>query len=237
MRRRRKLDGVLVLALDTSTDAVVAGLVELAASNGDGAPRVLAERLRTGPRQHGEQLMPAVLQVCEAAGVRPVELDALVCGVGPGPFTGLRVGIVSAAAFADALGLPAYGVCSLDGIAAAAGSPDPLLVVTDARRREVYWAAYGGGARRRHGPAVDAPAALAARVAELGVRRVAGTMAAELAEPLGLPVHPVIAPTAAGLVAAAAPLLFSGIAAPLEPCYLRRPDAVPPVARKRVSVG
>ncbi|MDQ2710107.1 MAG: tRNA (adenosine(37)-N6)-threonylcarbamoyltransferase complex dimerization subunit type 1 TsaB, partial [Actinomycetota bacterium] len=92
---------MLVLALDTSTDAVAVGLVEVP---GDGAVQVLAEQARPGARQHGEQLMPAVLEVCASAGVRTAELDAVVCGVGPGPFTGLRVGIASAAALADALG-------------------------------------------------------------------------------------------------------------------------------------
>ena len=228
---------MLVLALDTSTDAVVVGLVEIT----ENAVTVLAEQVCPGARQHSEQLMPALLAVCDSAGRRPVELDAVVCGVGPGPFTGLRVGIASAAAFADALGVPAYGVCSLDGVAAEQAGPDgtaePLLVVTDARRREVYWAAYQGG-RRTHGPAVDTPAALAERVPGLGVRLIAGTMAEELAHSFGLAVRPALRPCAAGLVAAAAAALRAGgEPAPLEPMYLRRPDAVPPGARKRVTAG
>jgi tRNA threonylcarbamoyl adenosine modification protein YeaZ len=224
---------VLVLALDTSTDAVVVGLVDMAAS----PPTVLVEQSRPGARQHGEQLMPAVLEVCAAAGVGPVDIGAVVCGVGPGPFTGLRVGIASAAALADALGVPAHGVCSLDAVASAVELGEPLLVITDARRREVYWATYTGG-RRTNGPAVDTPAALAARVASLGVRRVAGTVAEAHAELLGLPVHPAGTPTVAGLVAVAAPALRAGdLPGPLEPLYLRRPDAVPPSARKRVTVG
>jgi tRNA threonylcarbamoyl adenosine modification protein YeaZ len=224
---------VLVLALDTSTDAVVVGLAEL---SGGGAARVLVERSRSGARQHGEQLMPAVLEVCAEAGRRTVDLDAVVCGVGPGPFTGLRVGIASAAAMADALDLPAYGVCSLDAIGVTAEGP--LLVISDARRREVYWAAYGSGGARTRGPAVDSPADLAARVADLGTTKLAGPVAETHAELLGLPHAGNSAPTVAGLVAVAAPALRSGDRpGPLEPLYLRRPDAVPPSARKRVTAG
>jgi tRNA threonylcarbamoyl adenosine modification protein YeaZ len=240
---------VLVLALDTSTDAVVVGLVEILPAEiapGD-AVTVFAEQVCPGARRHSEQLMPALLDVCASAGRRPAELDAVVCGVGPGPFTGLRVGIASAAAFADALGVPAHGVCSLDAIAAAdpdatGDAAEPLLVVTDARRREVYWAAYRGG-RRTHGPGVDTPAALTERLPALGVGLVAGTLAHEFAESSGLSLHPARRPTAAGLVTAAAGALRAGALpdaaepAPLEPMYLRRPDAVPPGARKRVTAG
>ena len=81
----------------------------------------------------------------------------MVAGTGPGPYTGLRVGLVTAAAFADAVGVPTYGVCSLDAIAAACADEPALLVVTDARRREVYWAHYEYG-RRMGTPAVCAPA-------------------------------------------------------------------------------
>jgi tRNA threonylcarbamoyl adenosine modification protein YeaZ len=260
---------VLVLALDTATDAVAVGLLEVPAVEGPAA--VLASRVRAGARQHGEQLMPAVLEVCAAAGRALADVDAVVCGAGPGPFTGLRVGLVSAAGLGDALGVPVYGVCSLDAVAASALDPaaldpvaldpvalDPvaldaavgsaaggvgaLLVVSDARRREVYWAAYDGAGHRVAGPAVDTPAALAERVTELGVRRVAGPAAAAHAELLGLAEYPAagaaLAPSPAGLVAAAGDDLRAGAdPAPLRPYYLRRPDAVPPAARKRVSLG
>jgi tRNA threonylcarbamoyl adenosine modification protein YeaZ len=256
---------VLVLALDTATDAVAVGLLEVPAV--EGPATVLASRVRAGARQHGEQLMPAVLEVCAAAGRQLADVDAVVCGAGPGPFTGLRVGLVSAAGLGDALGVPVYGVCSLDAVAAsaldavaldaavgsaaaldaaalhtAAGGVGALLVVSDARRREVYWAAYDGAGHRVAGPAVDTPAALAERVTELGVRRVAGPAAAAHAELLGLAEYPAagaaLAPSPAGLVAAAGDDLRTGAdPAPLRPYYLRRPDAVPPAARKRVSLG
>ena len=261
---------VLVLALDTATEVVAVGLLEVPGPGVDARPVELAGRACPGARRHGEQLMPAVLEVCAAAGRRLAELDAVVCGAGPGPFTGLRVGLVSAAGLGDALGVPVYPVCSLDAVAldavaldavaldavgldagatatepaAAPGSGAPtdgrLLVVSDARRREVYWAAYDGAGRRTDGPAVDTSAALAERVPALGVRRVAGPVAAVHAELLGLPEFPTagaaLAPSPAGLVAAAgADLVARRAPAALEPYYLRRPDAVPPAARKRVT--
>jgi tRNA threonylcarbamoyl adenosine modification protein YeaZ len=229
---------VLVLALDTATEAVVVGLVTV---DDDRPPVVLAERVYPGARQHGERLMPAVLEVCAAARRDLAELDAVVCGTGPGPFTGLRVGLVTAAGLGDALDVPVHGVCSLDAIAEAAvaeaGQREPLLVVTDARRRELYWAAYGSEGQRLAGPAVRPPAEVASRVAELGVLRVAGPVAAAHTELFSLPEHPWpgagLAPTPAGLVAVAAERLRSrGQPDPLEPIYLRRPDAVPPGERK-----
>jgi len=240
MTRRPPYPGqVLVLALDTATEAVAVGLLDVPG----GAPaKVLASRVRHGARQHGEQLMPAVLEACAAAGHPLAEVDAVVCGAGPGPFTGLRVGLVSAAGLGDALGIPVYGVCSLDAIArqvaAHEADGEPLLVVSDARRREVYWAVYDGAGRRVIGPAVDTPAEVASRVAELGVRRVAGPVAAAHAELFGLPEYPSagagLTPSPAGLVAAAGEQPRAGQPpAPLEPYYLRRPDAVPPGERKR----
>ena len=166
--------------------------------------------------------------------------------MGPGPFTGLRVGIVSAAALGDALGVPVHGVCSLDALALAAVGPQDagsgnLLVVTDARRRETYWAAYDSEAdadlrqaRRLTGPSVEAPLVLADRLAELGIARAVGDPS--FAETLGIAVGEPHAPTPYGLVAVAAGALRSGAdPAPLEPLYLRRPDAVEPTGRKRVT--
>lgn len=232
---------MLVLALDTATPVVTAGLVELPAT-GD-APVLRAGRAHDG-RKHGELLMPAVLEIADEAGVTLADLDAVVVGCGPGPFTGLRVGIVSAAALGDALGIPVHGVCSLDAIALAAaaerppsarvGDPGNLLVVTDARRRETYWAAYDPAGRRLTGPSVEAPATLAARLPELAVGRAVGDAA--FAERLGLAISGPPSPTPDGLVAAAAgPLLAGAEPAPLEPLYLRRPDAVEPTGRKRVT--
>jgi tRNA threonylcarbamoyl adenosine modification protein YeaZ len=219
---------VLVLALDTATPAVTAGVVEVTPA----APVVRGVRVARDARKHGELLLPGALAACAEAGVALSDLDAVVVGAGPGPFTGLRVGMVTAAALGDALDVPVHGVCSLDAIAAEVGAgPDPLLVVTDARRREVYWAAYVDGVRTS-GPHVEAPAALVDRIPGLGAVAAAGASAGLT----GLPVLPLDAPGPAGLVACALYALRAGVRpGPLEPLYLRRPDAVAPGPRKPVT--
>jgi tRNA threonylcarbamoyladenosine biosynthesis protein TsaB len=214
---------VLVLALDTATSAVTAGLLRLPAA---GAPQVLAERVTVDARAHGELLMPSVCEVLATAGVAMRDLDAVVCGVGPGPFTGLRVGMVTAAALGDALRVPVYPVCSLDAIACRAGAGSPLLVITDARRREVYWARYDSSGARVDGPHVGRPLDLPLA----GVSRAAGA-----AEELGLPVVPPRYPDPAGLVAVgAAAVRAAAPPGPFTPLYLRRPDALEPGPPKRV---
>jgi tRNA threonylcarbamoyl adenosine modification protein YeaZ len=221
---------VLVLALDTATPAVTVGVVELTGPD----VTLRSARVERDTRKHGELLMPSAQAACADAGVGLRELDAVVVGIGPGPFTVLRVGMVTAAALGDALELPVHGVCSLDAIArdALADVDGPLLVVTDARRREVYWAAYDTDGRRVEGPHVHAPALVADRAPELGAVAAAGGSAGLV----GLPVLAPESPSPTGLVAVAAPALRAGDApGPLEPLYLRRPDAVEPGARKRVS--
>jgi len=104
---------VLVLALDTATSAVVAGVAELTA---DGVV-VRAQRVAQEARRHGELLVPSLLEACAEAGVALRDAGAVVVGVGPGPFTGLRVGMVTAAALGDALDVPVHGVGTLDAIA------------------------------------------------------------------------------------------------------------------------
>jgi tRNA threonylcarbamoyl adenosine modification protein YeaZ len=221
---------VLVLVVDSSTPAVTAALVRFT----DGAPDVAAERRTVDGRAHGELLAPHVEAVLAEAGVRPRDLCAIVAGLGPGPFTGLRVGLVTAAAMGDALGLPTYGVCSLDALGLAAG-PDRVLVATDARRREVYWAGYEGG-KPLTSPGVAAPADVAVRAAELGLMAAVGEGAQRYAGPLGLPVRPEPTyPPAVALAALAADRVrASAPGERLVPLYLRRPDAVVPGARKAV---
>jgi tRNA threonylcarbamoyl adenosine modification protein YeaZ len=215
---------VLVLALDTATSAVTAGLLRLPEV---GSPEILAERVTVDARAHCELLMPSVCSVLATAGVSMHDLDAVVCGVGPGPFTGLRVGMVTAAALGDALGLPIFPVCSLDAIAYRAGTGSPLLVITDARRREVYWARYDESGARIDGPHVDRPL----DVPLAGASRVVGAP-----DVLGLPVVPPQYPDPAALVAVvAAAVLSRATPGPLHPLYLRRPDAWEPGPRKRVT--
>jgi len=222
-----------VLALDTATPAVTAGVVDLT----DDAVVERSVHVVHDPRKHAELLMPGVLTACTAAGLALREVEAVVVGAGPGPFTGLRVGMVTAAALGDALGVPVHGVCTLDAIAAdvfaaAEDAAGPLLVVTDARRREVYWAAYDTSGARVDGPHVESPAALVER--GLPVVAAAGASAGGL----GWPVREPAAPSPRGLVAVAAQALRAGVdPGPLEPLYLRRPDAVEPGARKKVSTG
>jgi tRNA threonylcarbamoyl adenosine modification protein YeaZ len=228
---------MLVLALDTASSAVTAGLLRLPVV---GTPEVLAERVTVNPRAHGELLMPSVCAVLADARVSMRELDAVVCGAGPGPFTGLRVGMVTAAALGDALSVPVYPVCSLDAIAyrasaGRAGGDNALLVITDARRREVYWARYDAAGVRVDGPHVDRPD----DVALAGASRVAGAADAlglPVGLPAGLPVVPPRHPDPAALVAVvAAKLRAQAPPAPLTPLYLRRPDAVEPGPLKRVT--
>jgi tRNA threonylcarbamoyl adenosine modification protein YeaZ len=196
----------LVLAIDTATPAVTAGVVA------DG--ELVAERVTVDPRAHAERITPNVLGALADAGLSMTDLGAVVVGCGPGPFTGLRVGMATAAAYGHALGIPVYGVCSLDAIGGQ--TTGETLVVTDARRREVYWARYRDGIRTG-GPAVAAPASVDPGVAEA----VAGSP--EHAALFGLPVCEPSYPTPAGLVAAVTE--WSDSPARLVPLYLRRPDA------------
>ncbi|WP_371791020.1 tRNA (adenosine(37)-N6)-threonylcarbamoyltransferase complex dimerization subunit type 1 TsaB [Streptomyces sp. NBC_01471] len=148
---------MLLLAVDTATPAVTAALHD--------GTSVVAESSRTDARRHGELLLPAVDHVLAEAGLKLDAVTGIVVGVGPGPYTGLRVGLVTAATFGSALGVPVYGLCTLDGLAYASGLDGPFVVATDARRKEVYWARYDGFRTRLGEPAVDRPADIAAQVA------------------------------------------------------------------------
>ncbi|MGZ4528217.1 MAG: tRNA (adenosine(37)-N6)-threonylcarbamoyltransferase complex dimerization subunit type 1 TsaB [Mycobacterium sp.] len=204
-----------VLTLDTATPAVTAGIVrvpELA---------VLAERVTVDARAHAERLTPNVLSALADAALNMADLDAVVVGCGPGPFTGLRAGMATAAAYGHALGIPVYGVCSLDAIGVRTSGE--TLVVTDARRREVYWARYRDGVRAE-GPAVSAPADVDPGTAQA----VAGSP--EHAALFGLPRRDPVYPTPAGLAAAVPD--WSADPAPLIALYLRRPDAKPLAGRR-----
>ncbi|MCH9733510.1 MAG: tRNA (adenosine(37)-N6)-threonylcarbamoyltransferase complex dimerization subunit type 1 TsaB [Actinomycetia bacterium] len=202
----------LLLAIDTATPAVTAGVVHL---DGDVA-RVLSEQVTIDPRAHAERLTPNIVAALSDAKVAVDQLGAVVVGCGPGPFTGLRVGMATAAAFGHALGVPVRSVCSLDAIAV--DTSGEVLVVTDARRREVYWARYRDGARI-DGPGVNAPPDVPG-----GAEAVAGS--ADHAALFDLPRLAPVYPGAAGLVRAVAD--WAGAPTPLVPLYLRRPDAKPP---------
>jgi tRNA threonylcarbamoyl adenosine modification protein YeaZ len=216
---------VLVLALDTATPTLVAGLAH---RSEHGGTEVLAERAVPSGNRHAELLMPAITGVLGDAGLTMGDLDVVVTGLGPGPFTGLRVGVVTAVALADARGLRAVGVCSLDAIGTGART-----VVTDARRKEVYWAAYDAAGDRTDGPGVVRPE-------ELGRSEESGRSGPFVGDPafaarLGAPVTPAEVTTAGLLRAAASSLADPSSADPLVPLYLRRPDATPPTAVKAVT--
>ncbi|MGC4112688.1 MAG: tRNA (adenosine(37)-N6)-threonylcarbamoyltransferase complex dimerization subunit type 1 TsaB [Nocardioides sp.] len=214
----------MLLAFDTATPFVTVALYD---ADDDG---VVAERRSEQRMRHGEQLAPLIEQVLTDGGIVRQDLTALAVGVGPGPFTGLRVGLVTARTLAFVLEIPVYGVCSLDVVAleAALGSSPvgrDFVVATDARRKEVYLASYDDQGRRLDGPDVVRPAEAATDAPVAGE----GAVLYPDAFPDGR--SPVL-PSAAWLARAVA-----GELAELhdpEPMYLRRPDAAAPGAPKRV---
>lgn len=220
------MQSVLIVVVDSATPAVTAALAEVTPER----VTLLAERVTVNARAHGELLAPEVDAVLRECRARPRDLAAVVAGLGPGPFTGLRVGLVTAAALADTVGVPSYGVCSLDGLGLVTAGR--ALVATDARRREVYWAVYDEGVRLTE-PAVNRPADVADAIGGLGVEYAVGEGALRYAETLGLPAREKPRyPSAAALAEMAADRVRSGAPSqPLTPLYLRRPDAVEPALR------
>jgi tRNA threonylcarbamoyl adenosine modification protein YeaZ len=212
------LHGGLVLGLDTST-VVSVGL----ARNGE----VLGTASVHDRMAHVEQLTPLVRQCLASASVGLTDVSAIVAGLGPGPFTGLRVGIVTAQVLAMTRGIPLRGVCSLDVLALqfaalrqAQGTE--FVVATDARRREVYWARYDEAGMRLDGPYVNSPDQ---------VPRLPTVGPATALSPARL--QAVDGPRVLDPGVLAAP----GWALPdagREPLYLRRPDAAEPTRRKSV---
>jgi tRNA threonylcarbamoyl adenosine modification protein YeaZ len=225
-----------MLAFDTATPAVTVALRD--------GTRVLSERHEVGARRHGELLSRMIEQVLAAGGLKPADLEAIAVGTGPGPYTSLRAGLVTARVLAGALRIPAVGVCTLDVIARAAApvAGGEFIVATDARRQEVYWARYQPTGQRIGAPAVGAPAAIAAIAA--GDVPGAGTTTSCPVAGEGPVLYPALAarqippryPDAARLAEIAAERLAVGAPpGPPEPLYLRRPDAREPGPPKRVT--
>ena len=211
----------MLLALDTASPTVAVGLYD--------GTTVLADLVSDQPMRHGEALAPLIEQALRIAGVDRGELSGIAVGVGPGPFTGLRVGLVTARTLALALGVPVHGVCSLDVLALEAAATGAVsgdfAVATDARRKEVYLASYDTSGRRTSGPVVDRPAALAAELPDGCV--VVGE---------GADLYPEAFPHTAGprrpsgaWLARAVSDDRVGVVEP-APLYLRRPDAQMPHA-------
>ncbi|MFJ4929334.1 tRNA (adenosine(37)-N6)-threonylcarbamoyltransferase complex dimerization subunit type 1 TsaB [Streptomyces sp. NPDC088736] len=213
---------MLLLALDTATPAVTVALHD--------GTSVIASSSQVDARRHGELLLPAVDRVLTEAGLRLDAVTGVVVGVGPGPYTGLRVGLMTADTFGLALGVPVHGLCTLDGLAYAADLDGPFVVATDARRKEVYWARYTDSRTRVSEPAVDRPA-------DLVLDGLPAVGAGALLYPDTFP--DVRAPehvSAAALASLAAERLAAGEELePPRPLYLRRPDAQVPKNYKVVT--
>jgi tRNA threonylcarbamoyl adenosine modification protein YeaZ len=210
----------MLLAFDTSSAAVTVALADPVSGV------VVASSSTVDALRHGELLAPAIADALASAGCTPRDLTKIAVGVGPGPFTGLRVGLVTARTMADVLGIEVAGVCSLDILARQSSLTLPVAVATDARRKEIYWALYDGpaadGSRRRlEGPAVDRPADVAHVLAGLPV---IGRGAALYAEVLGVvdPAEVVEYPSAEVLALGVATGTLPVVAP--DPLYLRRPD-------------
>ncbi|GAB3663179.1 tRNA (adenosine(37)-N6)-threonylcarbamoyltransferase complex dimerization subunit type 1 TsaB [Actinocorallia lasiicapitis] len=217
---------MLVLAFDTATSAVTVALYEWLPGEGV-RPRAVVQGV--DKQRHAEVLAPSIKAVLAEAGAIPAQLDVIAVGVGPGPYTGLRVGLGNADALGSALKIPVHGVCTLDAIAWATGRDEPFVVATDARRKEVYWARYASACRRLTEPAVG-PAADAA----LGLPAF-GEGARIYADVLGEPGEPLL-PSASAIAEIAIERLSGRRGLPLlppEPLYLRRPDAQEIGPRKR----
>ena len=229
----------MLLGIDTS------GAVSVAVARGEltgPAPEILQVRSDERSRHHDEVLLALIDEAMRAAGAERSELTGVVVGRGPGPFTGLRVGLVSARSIAAVLGVPLHGLSSLDALAhqafAAHGpageGPVTVGVALDARRREVYHARYrreaSGEVTRISEPAVDAPAEVAAQLT-----------ACDLLVGSGTGIYPELLPATAEMVHVDAGHLLLAAAAltargedlgSTEPMYLREPDAAKPTARK-----
>lgn len=210
---------MLLLAFDTATPSISVAVHDgsslVGTSTGEGA------------MAHGELLAPAIAEALAAAGATPADLTDVAVGVGPGPFTGLRVGVVTALTLGRTLGIATHGVCSLDILAAeaAAAQDGEFVVATDARRKEVYWGRFDAEGRRVSGPDVDFPDT----VAQLGLP-VVGRGGRLYADRLDWVESAPLDPSASALASLVARGGHDDL--PLEPLYLRRPDAMPQVATK-----
>ena len=202
-----------VLAIDTSVGVSVAIL----RSNGE-----LTQSQAVDHGMQGELTAELISQVVADSGLEISEITDVAVGVGPGPFTGLRVGLVTAAVFAHARNIPIHGICSLDAIAF--DYTKPCVVVTDARRKELYWARYED--KRIGEPQVSKPEDLLAQFPD-----------SEFVGP-GAQLYPdFISGKVLELKAGSLAKLFVSGKAQLvdvSPMYLRKPDAVEPTTRKSV---
>jgi tRNA threonylcarbamoyl adenosine modification protein YeaZ len=208
----------LVLGVDTSTQVNV-GVAHYGRTI---ATATVADRMA-----HVEQLIPLIRRALAEAELDLGDVRHIVLGLGPGPFTGLRVGIATARVLASVANIAVHGICSLDVLAAEYAAQVPatgFIVTTDARRKELYWARYRADGRRLEGPQVSTPEAVP-RLPTIGP---------------GAELYPDRLETVPG-PRALNPSVLAGQGltlanAGIEPLYLRRPDASEPLRRKPVLV-
>ena len=205
----------MLLAIDTSAGTSVAIV--------DHDRGVLAERTSQDTRRHAELIGEFIVACLTESGIAVTALSGVAVGMGPGPFTGLRIGIAAARAFAFGAGKPVVPVASHDAVAF--GIEEPTIVVTDARRREVFWSAYSGSDSVGlpvlvHGPALARPEDLAVAVPGFGgYRRIDAVE---------------VSAAAIGLIAEGLYLHRRSFASP-QPLYLRSPDVTLSAGPKRVT--
>lgn len=197
----------IFLAIDTSQGTSVALLV-------DG--KIVSEATDSNPMRHAENIGTLIASCLERAGVSAAEVTDVAVGIGPGPFTGLRVGIAAAKMFAAGSKATLHGVGSLDAIAFGLDLAEPTLVIADARRSEVYYALYQG--KSPHGVPKVLLVPGVSKQADLEARLKSEAREYEL----------VSKPVSAGSLGllAIAQLLEGGPARPIRANYLREPDAI-----------
>lgn len=202
---------MVMLALDTATSRTDVALVD--------GEQVVAHLHVDGAMAHGEALGALVASAFADSGLRAADLHAVAVGTGPGPFTGLRVGLAFARTMAWSRSIPVHGICTLDVVAAAAEVEEDFLVLTDARRKEVYWAQYVDRVRV-DGPHVSKPAQV---VAMCGDRLVVGEGACTYADLFPHAQAPLY-PSAVDLALLAQRYGAAGVPMPVDAHYLRAPD-------------
>lgn len=218
---------MLLLGLDTATAVTTVALVW---SVPGADTQVLGERSHVDARRHGQVLPVQIDEVLRGAGVNPADLDAVAVGIGPGAFTGLRVGLATAQTLGQALQIPVHGVSTLDVLAFATQCEGPFAVVTDARRREFFWATYRRHDVRSSAPTVGTPAAAREALGGMTVfcpprtPAIDGQRVVEGGEPNGEVLCRLVLSRLAKGQSAEAPV----------PLYLRRPDVTPSAGPKSV---
>ena len=217
-----------VLGIDTSSQAVSVAVGDVSEGFSSGA-----SFQRVANNRHGELLAPLIEQVLAKTGAKPADFDAIAVGLGPGPFTGLRVGIMTAKTLGDALAVPVYGECSLDLIGPVANQGDdeylPFACLSDARRKQVYWAEYDPEGNRVAGPELSAPVDLAEHLrGRVTVLAGAGAvMYRETFEGFRIADEPLYPAPSRLMTLIRARALAGAPSDDLTPLYLRRPDAQP----------